>query len=264
MAYFGDLSFVCCVLDEAYRDAHFNCRWPDLYSVQYLLRGRMYFGRDGGPRVTLTGPAIYWIDQRHTYQLGTVDRQDVRHLVNFRGPRGRRLLLDGFDLLDERGWMPVRGPGRFDDLFRVLHRTVGDPAAERHAEAVILLERLLAMLLGPAASPEGVQPHREQIDRMAREIRDRPGASPDFVSAARSLHLSYSQFRRLFQRYRHRPPHDYWLHCRMLAAAEELRRGERQVKEIAALAGYDDPAQFSRAFKTQMGVSPARFRELAG
>jgi len=73
-------------------------------------------------------------------------------------------------------------------------------------------------------------------------------------------HLSVSHFRRLFQRLLGRPPHDYVLLCRMLAAAELLRDPGLQIKEAAARAGYDDPAQFSRAFKQQLGVAPSAFR----
>jgi AraC family transcriptional regulator len=84
--------------------------------------------------------------------------------------------------------------------------------------------------------------------------------------AARA-HMSYSHFRRLFKRYFHHSPHNYVLHGRMNAAGRELRkRGSRgvQVKEVAILAGYEDPAEFSRAFRKYMGVSPTQFRSALG
>jgi adenylosuccinate lyase len=98
------------------------------------------------------------------------------------------------------------------------------------------------------------------LERLALEIRARPRDRRDFSRLASELHLSYSHFRRLFRNYLGRPPHDYLLLCRMLSAAEELKDRRWQIKEVAARSGYEDPAQFSRAFKSQIGVSPLCFR----
>jgi AraC-like DNA-binding protein len=43
--------------------------------------------------------------------------------------------------------------------------------------------------------------------------------------------------------------------CRMLAGRELL------IKEIGAVLGYDDPANFTRAFRAWTGMSPRAWRE---
>jgi AraC family transcriptional regulator, regulatory protein of adaptative response / methylphosphotriester-DNA alkyltransferase methyltransferase len=47
---------------------------------------------------------------------------------------------------------------------------------------------------------------------------------------------------------------------RMARATELLATTDLPVKEIAARVGYDDPSQFSKAFKRTYGVSPSQMR----
>ena len=43
-----------------------------------------------------------------------------------------------------------------------------------------------------------------------------------------------------------------------------VRETTLSVNEIAYLTGYQDPANFNRAFRSVMGLSPARYRDGAG
>ncbi|MDD5707426.1 MAG: helix-turn-helix transcriptional regulator [Kiritimatiellae bacterium] len=258
--YFADLEFIWCALDAPLGRAHDQV-WPGLFSVQFLHAGRMYFGRDGGTRTLLEAPSLFWIEPRHTYQLAPVDASERRHAVNFRGRRGERMVREGFDRLAAQGWVPIEAAGRLDGLFRLLLSKTMAPGAQAHAEAVVAVEQLLAMLQGPGEIGEVAQPHRAGIERLAARIHANPFAVAHFADEAAALHLSYSHFRRLFHRYVHRAPHAYLLQRRMLAAAEQLRISAKTVKEVAALAGFDDPAQFSRTFRGQVGLSPRAFRD---
>jgi transcriptional regulator GlxA family with amidase domain len=47
---------------------------------------------------------------------------------------------------------------------------------------------------------------------------------------------------------------------RMARATELLATTDLPVKEIATRVGYDDPSQFSKAFKRTYGVSPSQMR----
>ena len=47
----------------------------------------------------------------------------------------------------------------------------------------------------------------------------------------------------------------------MLKAVEWLEEPETQIKTAAYRAGYEDPAQFSKLFKKQIGLSPRQYRE---
>jgi AraC-like DNA-binding protein len=54
----------------------------------------------------------------------------------------------------------------------------------------------------------------------------------------------------------------YLMHWRMEAAAGLLRGGRASVASVALDVGYDSEAAFSRAFKRQVGTSPARWRRM--
>jgi AraC-like DNA-binding protein len=82
------------------------------------------------------------------------------------------------------------------------------------------------------------------------------------VAAACSIETAYMC--RLFKRFERSSPYNLILRLRMGHAAEALRSGNPLVKEVAAACGFADQYQFSRQFKRVMGVSPERFKELAG
>lgn len=66
---------------------------------------------------------------------------------------------------------------------------------------------------------------------------------------------------RLFSRFDHASPYQRLLQLKMSYAAGRLTQG-LLVKQAAREVGFDDPFQFSRAFRRVLGVSPKRFLEL--
>jgi YesN/AraC family two-component response regulator len=56
---------------------------------------------------------------------------------------------------------------------------------------------------------------------------------------------------------------DYLIHLRIQKACQLLDNTTLQVKEIAAVSGFDDPYYFSRIFKKVMGRSPVDYRKMA-
>jgi PAS domain S-box-containing protein len=109
-------------------------------------------------------------------------------------------------------------------------------------------------------TPEGI-PHAQEIEQVAREIREDPVADRDFRAAAEQLHMSYGHFRRLFRQCTGRSPHDYLLLWRMRRAAKALREDDRPVKAVALEFGYVNPAQFATLFRKKIGLSPTEYRE---
>jgi AraC-like DNA-binding protein len=52
----------------------------------------------------------------------------------------------------------------------------------------------------------------------------------------------------------------YLAHWRLHAAARELRNSSKSLAEVAYAVGYDSEPAFSRAFKREFGLPPARWR----
>lgn len=63
-----------------------------------------------------------------------------------------------------------------------------------------------------------------------------------------------------FQKLLGEPPMQYLARLRMLMAARRLRDTRHSVEAIAEAVGYASPAAFQRAFKRQMGATPAKWR----
>ncbi len=154
--------------------------------------------------------------------------------------------------------------------WRICHMVTRDisPQVAREREMQEALEHVsrAARQLGQFADASATTPqphgyHEADIEQVAREVRADPCAEHDFQEAARRCHLSYGYFRRLFRRYTGRPPYDYMLLWRMRRAARALRDLNKPVKAVADEVGYDEPRQFSRMFKKQMGMSPTAFRQ---
>lgn len=259
--YFDDLELLFSGLDAVF-DRAFDQSWPDLYSVQFLTAGRMVFGRDDVPERIVEAPALYWVAPEHSYRLRGVDDGDRRHFLLFRGPRGRRILREGFARLSDAGVLPVLRPTELDGAFRGFDVAFRERDPQGQAEAVLWLERIL--LLAAHAPPE----RRDEVDRrvltVIDSIRRDPCAELDWAAVARGLGMSYSLFRKRFRRLAGRPPQDFLLHGRMRRAAELLRNGALRVKGVGAQVGMPDPARFSRTFRRQIGLSPEAYRRAVG
>ncbi|WP_341300406.1 AraC family transcriptional regulator [Lysinibacillus sp. FSL H8-0500] len=74
--------------------------------------------------------------------------------------------------------------------------------------------------------------------------------------------MSGKYFSYLFHKYMGIAPIDYMIRYRMKRAEELLYTTSATIQEIAEAVGYKDPNYFSRIFKTHMGLSPKKRREL--
>ena len=89
-------------------------------------------------------------------------------------------------------------------------------------------------------------------DNLHRDLRLTEIAS---VSGLSSFH-----FARLFRKATNETPHQYHLEQRIRKAKEYLRFSLRPVAEIAADVGFQNPAHFTRAFRSREGLPPTAWR----
>ena len=85
--------------------------------------------------------------------------------------------------------------------------------------------------------------HRRNQDVIAQEI----GISKNYLSEIFHQELGIS-------------PWEYLTRYRINQAKQMLKTNDRNITEIAALSGFDDPAHFSRIFKAHTGQSPKEYR----
>jgi AraC-like DNA-binding protein len=77
---------------------------------------------------------------------------------------------------------------------------------------------------------------------------------------AREAATSRSSLAERFKQVLGEPPMQYLTRWRMLLAARRLCESRGSIAAIAEAMGYDSPAAFQRAFKRQMGATPAQWR----
>lgn len=78
---------------------------------------------------------------------------------------------------------------------------------------------------------------------------------------ALAYHVSASHLVHTFKKITGYSPMDYLMSCRVSAAKRLLAGSDKPVGEIAELCGFADESNFSRAFRTKVGMTPSAFRK---
>ena len=80
---------------------------------------------------------------------------------------------------------------------------------------------------------------------------------------ARALHITPKRLNQLVKKLVGKTAGDYILERVILEAKRRIYFEPVSIKEVAFSLGFDDPANFSRAFRSRAGTSPERFRQQA-
>ncbi|MCP5536629.1 MAG: AraC family transcriptional regulator [Akkermansiaceae bacterium] len=78
---------------------------------------------------------------------------------------------------------------------------------------------------------------------------------------AEAASVSISTLERLFKEHMDTTPRRFIMQVKISAACDRLINTGMQVKEIAASLGYDEHANFTRAFTKEMGMSPRSYQK---
>ncbi len=104
-------------------------------------------------------------------------------------------------------------------------------------------------------------------ERIATEVKQYVSShltDASLESAAVSVSLSPGYLSRLFSRITGETFSDYLARCRMEKAAEILKDIHYKTYEVSLMVGYDNPKNFTRAFKQYYHITPREFRDRIG
>ena len=140
-------------------------------------------------------------------------------------------------------------------------RAGADAVLTRLAE-VMFIEVLRRYLegLGPNQTGWLAGLRDEMVGRVLGLIHARPGEHWTLDALAREVASSRSNVAKRFADLVGQPPMQYLTQWRMQIAAGLLSRGSAKIAQVAAEAGYDSEAAFSRAFKKVVGTPPSAAR----
>jgi len=127
---------------------------------------------------------------------------------------------------------------------------------------VLFIDVILAWIGASGERPTGwiAALQDPQIHEALERIHSDPARSWSLRELAASAKMSRSAFAARFRDLAGQTPMQYVTAWRMQRAAHHLRAGARPVAAVAALAGYESEATFSRAFRRHVGVRPGEYR----
>jgi AraC-like DNA-binding protein len=98
------------------------------------------------------------------------------------------------------------------------------------------------------------------VGRAMLKLHAEPARPWTVDELAHDVGLSRSALAQRFSDLLGQAPMQYLAHWRLHAAARELRNSSKSLAEVAYAVGYDSEPAFSRAFKREFGLPPARWR----
>ncbi len=151
---------------------------------------------------------------------------------------------------------------RFVDVCHQLQREVAGNLPYAEVQCQALVEQLVVILLRSVQrdAESGLSPEHAQIINRALEWLHAHSHENILVSdVARVVNLSPVHFRQLFRRAMGVSPKQY-LSALRLQTSKCLLMHDRPVSEVAELAGFGSPQEFSKAFRRLTGVTPLEWK----
>ena len=148
-------------------------------------------------------------------------------------------------------------------LFATLFARLTDTSAERLAVEETLLATLARLLHRHGASPRGAFGLSPAIAAARRRLDEAPHLPASLAELAALAGCSRFQLLRGFARECGATPHAYLLQRRVRLARARLAAGASPA-EAALAAGFADQSHLTRAFRRQLGLTPARYRAALG
>lgn len=141
------------------------------------------------------------------------------------------------------------------------------PIASAHASANALFGALLGELVrettaraATVAAPGLDQHHREIIQRLVAEIREKPGEARTVAALAKTAGYSVDHFSRVFEKVTGQRPQELIIAARLARARQLLAETGLTVGQIAEALGFRDVFFFSRQFTQRTGQTPSAYR----
>lgn len=153
--------------------------------------------------------------------------------------------------------------GIFDKELVALVDEIQSTSAERPYSLALKTLQLLTTLFEAPFNRKGKESHNIDIRRANLHIAHHLGEIVDFEKLASSLGMSYTSFRKCFQKYNGMAPLEYQIALRIRRATHLLKNSDAPVAQIAKETGFQSHAYFSRFFRAHTGISPVKFRLLS-
>ena len=159
-----------------------------------------------------------------------------------------------------KGFLPCRDVTPFQMILNDMNDAFMHYRATRPYQLPLFAEQFLAQVYSERAANLRSGKYDQRIRDTAALIRNDPGSACDFQKCADELKITLIHYRRIFKSVTGLSPYHYQQKCRLAAAIRLLKNAEHlQLQEIGRICGFQDPAEFSRFFRNQTGLSPQHY-----
>ncbi len=100
------------------------------------------------------------------------------------------------------------------------------------------------------------------VDNAILYMREHINRNISLSDLSNHYNYSVSRFSNLFKKKTGYAPIDYFFQMKMQKASQQLNFTDRSIKDIALSMGFDDPYYFSKRFRTIIGMSPKKYRDM--
>lgn len=262
--YFDDMSFVMGNRNSNKCPNVFSDETHDFFTLQFDRKGSIFYKQDETSKeIKLQAPVLYLTYPGCKYRFGAESRQQWDHsFIALRGERTQQIFKEGFIRLMPKGIIQLKSWNEFAEVFDRTQKYFSSRKTSLHYEAVLGIEKLLGLVIKMNLNQRKSSGYDHVMNNLITKIETNPLKNWNFEQCAKSMRLSYSHFRRLFRQTTGKAPHHYVLLFRMKVVADKIQNKELSIKQAAQHCGYDDPAQFSKMFKRQMGLPPRQYLQL--
>lgn len=182
------------------------------------------------------------------------------YYVGFHGPYISKILKQGFFQNNYCVFNVGHNLTLLNGFNKIIEKIKGEhPSYQQQAAGRVMniLGEILAIVKNQNFEGKNIE---KSIKKAQFDIREQLDQSINLQDFARSYHMSYSYFRKLFKTYTGLSPAQYHLQLRLQRARDLLTSTDRSVKEIAFSLGFESQFHFSKIYKKKFGFSPNKTR----
>ena len=234
------------------------------YQVLAITRGRGILETATCPHLDIQAGDLFILfpGEWHRFRPDPQTGWD-ENFVGFDGDYARHLMQSFFT----PGEPLLRGAATPEtvSLIRSIAQMAGETSPETaplvFADMIALITRLVLFTRVHASSERRAV--RLKINAAREQILEQAFQHIDFRGVAASLGLSYTVFRRMFQKETGHAPLAYQLEVRISRARVLLEQTDLSVSEIAQRVGFANVFYFSKMFSKRAGQTPSACRQAA-
>mgnify|MGYP002521553235 FL=1 len=240
-------------------------RTLDEYQLLYQPEGEGIFESTHCKKTTIKTGDIFLLfpGEWHTYRP-SIQKGWKSYWIGFKGKNIDDRVKHGF-LSPEKPIYHVGYSNEIISLFEEAYKTAQAEAAYSQQTLAGIVNHLIGKMYSLERNIilSKDSKHVDMINKARMRIRESLEDTLTIQEIAQELGISYSSFRKLFKEHTGFAPALYQQTLKLQRAKELLSTTDESIKEIAYRLNFESPDYFSAKFKTQTGMKPSDFRNMA-